>query len=456
MTYPEACAYIWGLTDYERRTGYDYSAERFDLSRVRHLLRLLGDPQAGMLLAHVGGTKGKGSTSAMLASILGRSGERVGLYTSPHLHTIRERVQIGGAPVGREAFAAAVERVAAATASVPGITTFEALTAAGFAAFADAGVRTAVIEVGLGGRLDATNVIEPYVTVLTSISYDHTAILGETLTAIAGEKAGIIKPGVPVLSAAQADEAGAVIAERAAALGSGLEVCGRDWQYGLGEVSEAHQGFSLQGRPRQRAIADGEYVLPLLGRHQVENAALALAAAEHAPAGLGLEHGHLIEGLASVHWPGRFEVVRTNPWVVLDGAHNDDSMRKLVEALQRHAPHRRLHVIFGASRDKHLASMLGVLSGPGVRLYACRSPHPRSAPAEDVVAAAGLPGRAYASVDEALFQALAEARHDDCVCVTGSLFVVAAAREAIARRSGSVDSIDIETEVLSLGDSWRI
>ncbi|NPV07554.1 MAG: bifunctional folylpolyglutamate synthase/dihydrofolate synthase [Anaerolineae bacterium] len=459
MTYTEAVDWLWSLTDYERRTGYDYSPERFDLRRVDALLGRLGDPHRGMRLAHVAGTKGKGSTSAMMASVYGAAGLRAGLYTSPHLHTVRERIRVGGVPISREDFAAAVVAVARAKEGIQGITSFEALTAAALLHFRQAMVDVAVMEVGLGGRLDATNVIAPFVSVITSISRDHTAVLGDTLAAIAKEKAGILKPGVPAVSAAQAPEVTSVIQDRAGELGCPLEWVGTDWRYRLGPADDREQEFDLAGPAACLGVYDRTYRLPLLGEHQIENAVLAVAAVTHSPVELGVRPEHARAGLEAVRWPGRLEVLLRQPYLVLDGAHNDDSFRRLREALQRHFQYGELHLVFGASRDKDVRSMLAAIRQPGLTVYGCRSRHDRAADPGAVGAAAadlGLRHVLFPSVDEALWAALDSAGEGDCVCVAGSLFVVAAAREAVARRYGRVDEAEGETEVVSVIDDWRV
>ena len=458
MNYRQALDFIWRLTDYERRTGYDYSASRFDLARVRLLMDRLAEPQAGMVLAHVAGTKGKGSTAAMLAAILSQAGVRAGLYTSPHLHSVRERIRIDGVPIGREQFAEAVERVEEASSGIAGLTSFEVLTATAFVAFTGAGVQTAVIEVGMGGRLDATNVIQPRVAVITSLSYDHTAYLGDTIEAIAGEKAGIIKHGIPTISAAQPPAAARVLRDAAADAGSSIQFVGADWHYRCGEFSERRQSLHVSGPPRPEPLADGDYWLELLGEHQLENATLALAASECLAEDVHLEPQDLQRGLLAVEWPGRFEVVHHKPSVVLDGAHNVDSMAKLIAAVRRHLGPGRLRIVFGASRDKDIAGMFALLAGSGSTVYACQSEHGRSASVAEVAAAArahGLGCLEQPSVSDALWQAYGDASVDDHVLVTGSLFVVAAAREAIARRYGRVSVDDGEVEVVSLADTWR-
>lgn len=457
MTYSQALDWVWSLTDYERRSGYDYSAARFHLQRVRDLLRLLGDPQAEMPIAHIAGTKGKGSTSAMLASIYRAAGLRTGLYTSPHLHTVRERVQVDGAPVSREDFAAVVKDVSAAVERVPGITSFEALTAAGLLHFCRAGADLAVLEVGLGGRLDATNVVEPFVTAITSISHDHMAILGDNLAAIATEKAGILKPGVPVVSARQPVEAAEVISRRARDLCCPLERVGEDWCYRQGPGDDSGQTFRLFP-PGHLEETEWDYRLTLLGEHQVENAVLALAAAHKTPVDLGVTPAHWRAGLEAVRWPGRLELVGRQPYVVLDGAHNDDSFKRLGQALERHFPHQRLHLVFGASRDKDIEGMLAAIRRPGMALYGCRSQHGRSAELAAIAQAAearGIEPLLFDAVDEALWAAMSAAASDDCVCVAGSLFVVAAAREAIAARCGRLERDENEAEVVEVVSDWR-
>ncbi len=458
MDFRQAVEFIWNRTDYERQWSYNYSAERFDLARVYRLLERLGSPQRGLVAAHIAGTKGKGSTAAMLASILRAAGLRVGLYTSPHLHSVRERIQVDGRAVTREAFAQAVASVAAACEGLPEITSFEALTAAAFVAFRQHNVEAAVVEVGLGGRLDATNVIRPFVSVITSLSYDHTAILGRDLASIAREKAGIVKDGIPVVSASQPEEAMAVIREAAKEHGSRLYVAGADWRYRPLAFNERAQSFAVYPPGEEASIAAGEFTVPLLGEHQLENAVLALAAAALAPKSFGLRREHLALGLQQVHWPGRFEVVGREPAVVLDGAHNVDSMAKLLLALRRHLKFERLFMVFGASRDKDVRGMLALLPSVVTKLYLCRSRHERALAPEELSQLAGalaVPHATFGSVEEALWAALAEAKAADCVCVCGSLFVVAAAREALAMRFGWIEREGDDLEVLAVTSNER-
>ncbi len=234
MEYREAIEYLHSLTDYEKRRIERYSPQTLDLSRVERLLESLGNPHRAYRSVHIAGTKGKGSTSAMIEAVLRAAGYRTALYTSPHLHTFRERIRIGPDPIAREEVVALVEELRPLIARVPGVTTFEAITAMAFAYYARKQVEVAVVEVGLGGRLDATNVLLPEVSVITSLSLDHTYLLGDTLPQIAAEKAGIIKPGTPVVTAPQRLEALAVIEETARQKRAPLTVVGRDWAWEAG------------------------------------------------------------------------------------------------------------------------------------------------------------------------------------------------------------------------------
>ena len=279
MDYRSALKYILGLTNYEKSLKELYSPGNVDLERVRELLRRLGSPESGLGIVHIAGTKGKGSTAAMISSVLQKAGYRVGLFTSPHLHTFRERVQINREPISAEDFAGAMEKVKPHVEEINAvgehgyITTFEALTAMALVYFAEKQVEALVFEVGVGGRLDATNVVTPEVSVITSISRDHTELLGETLPEIAGEKAGIIKEGVPVVVAPQVPEVEEVIGSIARERGSEMVNVGREsvWR----ALGDDDRGQSLLVRD-----FENEYriSMPLLGDHQQENAAAAIAA----------------------------------------------------------------------------------------------------------------------------------------------------------------------------------
>ncbi|MBI4506083.1 MAG: bifunctional folylpolyglutamate synthase/dihydrofolate synthase [Chloroflexi bacterium] len=433
--YRAAMAYLASFANYEERPVP--APTRFNLDRVHALCELLGRPERRFPCVQIAGTKGKGSTAAMLESVLRAAGYRVGLYTSPHLHNFRERIRIGAQPIGEEDLAAAVAQVRIAAERVHRnhpdlgqLTTFELTTAAAFVHFAQQGVDCAVLETGLGGRLDAVTVVQPIATLMTSISVDHTALLGDTLAAIAREKAGIVKAGVPLVCAPQQPETLAEIERASAARGAAHWLLGREvgWQ-------TRRVGRSWRVAVRTPRASYGELRVPLLGRHQSENAALALAAIDLLRAhGFRVGSGAIRRGIARVRWPGRLEVLGRRPWLVVDGAHNVDSAAKLAQALADSFRARRRILILGTSRDKDVAGIVRALAPVAARIIATASAHPRAADPALVAAAAsdcGLAAELAADVPAALARARALARAGDLICATGSLFVVAAVREAL-------------------------
>ncbi len=436
MTYQQALDYLYHFTDYEKRGLAAYAPQFYNLARVHHLLALLGDPHRSFQSVHIAGTKGKGSTAAMTEAILRSAGYRTGLYTSPHLHTFRERIQVDGRLIAESDVVDWVERIQPLVSQVPEITTFEVMTALAFAWFAAQRVEWAVVEVGLGGRLDATNVLKPAVVSITSISLDHTAILGDTHAKIAAEKAGIIKPGVPVISAPQSDEALSVIQATCQQQGAPLTLVGRDWTWRLEQATLAGQAFS---------VIHGDHLLPglwipLLGEYQVVNATTAIALVT-ALTGAGTQVGEeaIRAGLRSVHWPGRLEILGRAPFVIADSAHNGDSAQKLMAALKTYFPFRRLIVILGASLDHVTPELLTALLAEADLAIATRSRHPRAAQPAQLQARAGELGfhlHPSETVAEALNLALAQADSTDLICCTGSVFVAAEAREAWLARQG--------------------
>ncbi len=440
MTYREAIEYLHSLTDYEKRRIERYSPETLDLSRVERLLDMVGNPHRLYPSVHVAGTKGKGSTSAMIESVLRAAGYRTGFYTSPHLHTFRERIRIGADLISRQDVVALVEEFRPLIARVPGITTFEAITAIAFTYFARQKIDVLVAEVGLGGRLDATNVLRPEVAVITSLSLDHTYLLGNTLPEIAAEKAGIIKDGIPVVTAPQRPEALAVIEETARARHASLTVVGRDWVWEPGPFDLTGQSFAVRRTGDGRDDLAGAYRIPLLGRHQLENGATALAALQILlERGFRLSRAAAQEGLKNVQWPGRLEILSTDPLVVVDCAHNPYSTEVLREALREWFPGRRWVLIFGASADKDIPGMLRTLLPIADYLIVTRSDHPRSAtPVElaDIAASVGGGAEIAVNIRRALQRALTLLKPDTGILVTGSIFLVAEAREEWAEHNG--------------------
>ena len=427
---------LWDRSDYERGRitdpfGGDEAAER-GLRRTGALLAALGNPQDACPVVHVAGSKGKGSTSAMAEAILRAAGCHTGLFTSPHLHAFRERIALDGVPVPGAHFAALCQSATRAAREVeradPGlgrVTTFELVTAMGFLGFARADCDVAVVEVGLGGRWDATNVVDPLVAVVTRIDLEHTAILGDTLALIAAQKAAIIKPGRPAVVGPQPAEARAVFRARAAATGSPLLVGGVDWQ-----TAGTWRDLTLAG---PWGTFD-HLALALPGAYQVENAGTAVAACwVAAESGLPVTSAAIREGLATTRWPGRFErVTAEGRTLLLDGAHTPAAAAALAAAVAEELPGVRATAVVGISRDKDAAEILGALAPVLGRVVATRSANPRAADAATVEAAArrlGLPTGSAATVAAAL--RIARSDPAPLVLVTGSLFTVADAREVL-------------------------
>ncbi|MCC6187863.1 MAG: bifunctional folylpolyglutamate synthase/dihydrofolate synthase [Anaerolineales bacterium] len=449
LAYEEALDYLYSFVDYGVVRADRYAPETFNPDRMAAFLRAVGDPHNRYPVLHVAGTKGKGSVAALCASALRAGGYCTGFYTSPHLFEFCERVQVNGEAMAREAMAEIVSRMQPLAAGYPGLTTFELTTALAFSYFARQAVDVAVIEVGLGGRLDATNVVRPLVSVITSLSYDHTYLLGDSLAEIAAEKGGIIKPGVPVVVAPQAPEALAVLEKISSERGAPLSLVGRDWLFRPVAHSLEGQTFEVWTAEEQRQLnalrAQGhavawrpnQYDIPLLGQHQVENAAVAYATLMTARgAGLPLAAQAIRDGLRSVHWPGRFEIVRRAPYLVVDGAHNADSARRVAAALRDYFPGQRVCLIFGASADKDVAGMLAELLRPdtGVtQIILTQAVHPRAMEPEtlaDLARPHGVPAEVVMPVATAVALALARAGPEDVILACGSLFIVAEARAA--------------------------
>ena len=489
MEYEEAVRFIFGFTNYEFTPLAAAPSEALRLDRIRALLARLGDPQRGRHTVHITGSKGKGSTACMLAALLAQDGGRVGLFTSPHLHSPRERIMIDGAALSEEDFARLTSQlrphVEAANQLRPGdaLTTFELLTALAFLAFRELGCAWQAVEVGIGGRLDATNVLdEKDLCVFTPISLEHTAILGSTTAAIAADKAGILRPGCRAVLAPQDEAPEAVLLRACAELGVPAERVSESctWQ---------REPFDLDGQQcrMETARACYDFWLPLLGSYQVENAATAILALENvSPSGVPLTlssasggpHGDenassapgsagfqparaakmaalpalqrkhfqitpeaVAQAFASLRWPGRLEVLSGAPLIIVDGAHNAASARRLAEALAELCSGRRLTLVLGTLADKDLTGIVEALAPLAAEVITVQADLPRARDAAEIALAfekAGVPARAGGSVAAGLREALAvvrQAHHErqasDAICVAGSLYVVAEARAAL-------------------------
>jgi dihydrofolate synthase/folylpolyglutamate synthase len=440
ITYQEALGYLYRLTNYEIKSTYAYAPQFFDLRRVERLLAALGNPHRKFQSVHIAGTKGKGSTSAMLASVLKTAGYRTGLYISPHLHSFRERIQVNNEYIPEADFAALTEQIRPIAEQDKELTTFEVATALAFAYFAQAGIDIAVVEVGLGGRLDATNVILPLVSVICTIGHDHMHILGKTLRKIAAEKAGIIKEGTPVVSAPQEPAAMAVIERVAQEKHAPLYAVGRDWQWRNTEYSLEGQEFTAAHRGQNHLPNNGPYkglYIPLLGKHQLRNAAVVLQTVETLRSlGLQVSDAALRQGLRDVVWPARFEVMGRSPYFVVDGAHNVDSARCLAETLQQYFPHQRPWFILAILSDKDIPAILHQLLPHARGAFLSRSHHPRAADPHQLQAEAArydTPTQVIEDVGQATRSALEQADTDGLVVAAGSFSTAGEAREAWLR-----------------------
>jgi dihydrofolate synthase/folylpolyglutamate synthase len=435
VNYQQAIDYINSYTDYEK-IGMPHDPACYDLRRVDELLSLLGNPHQKAGSIHITGTNGKGSVGVMIAAALTAAGYKTGLYTSPHFHTWRERIRVDGELISEDEMARLVTELKPRVeevnekATYGELTTFEFLTALAFSYFGQKGVKFQVLEVGLGGKYDATSVITPLVAVITPISYDHTDVLGDTLMQITAEKCGVIKPDSIVISAPQPPEAARVIKEVCRQRQAKLITVGEDitWQC---------LSFALDGqRLRVQGRISYELFLPLLGDHQLVNAATAVAALEVlADKGFDIPRESVAKGLEQVSWPGRFQILRRRPLLVVDGGHNIGAARSLTRSIKQYLDFERAILVMGTSQDKDIAGLVAEVAPLFDQVIVTRSGHPRALPPELLAAEFarhGIKAQLTAGVPSALSLALSLAGEKDLVCVVGSLFVVAEAMEAAA------------------------
>ncbi len=443
LTYQQALSYINSFDDPYLAAIRNQGKQTWGLDQLREFLSKLGDPHLAYPTIHVAGTKGKGSTAAFIAQGLIESGLKTGLYISPHLQDWRERIQINRRLIAKPDLIHLVEDFKPYVDDPAALTAFEVTTALAFWHFAREHCDAAVIEVGLGGRLDATSVVDPIASVITNISYDHTQLLGDTIEEIAAEKAAIIKPGKPVISAPQVLAALDVIEQQARKQNSHLTLIGQDW------YTET-QSLSWQGSQALIGM-DGireSYSIGLPGIFQIENAAVALAALYEArQAGLPVTDQGIKNGLYHVQWPGRLEIVGHDPLVVIDSAHNQRSMEELIASLNILAGDQELTSVFGCMADKDIDALLQTLLPASRRLILTSIDHPRAADlndlkerAQQIIDKASQAGEAWAQTLEivalepdvraALDIAIEHTPADQLICVTGSMALAGHARRA--------------------------
>lgn len=432
------------LTDFERMRIVRYTSQNFDLDRMRTLLRKLGNPQDRFRSVHVAGTKGKGSTCAMIANMLEGNGYKVGLYASPHLNDIRERIQINGQMIPQAEFARLVRQVAPlVTHARPTPTYFDVLTAVAFKYFAEQKVDIAVVETGLGGRLDSTNVIKPEVTAITNISKDHMAQLGNTLEKIAEEKAGIFKHGIPAVSVSQPPEVEAVLNRVAQKVGATLDITGKTIEFSYRFESSRMLGPHNRVCLTTPTTKFEHLAVPMLGEHQALNCGLALAVIDKLKQrGIALNDARSMEGLAKTTLPGRMEQVSQNPRVLVDAAHNAASLDAMMRAIGQHIPYDSMVVIFGCCADKDVSGMLERITSGADKVIFTAVNNIRTANPDELAARYieqyGKMAQVAPNLSAALEIANRAVTKEDLICITGSFYLVGEARKLFASNHAPV------------------
>jgi dihydrofolate synthase/folylpolyglutamate synthase len=435
-TYESALRYLFSQTDYEQMLRVRYNRDTFSLDRMRNLMKALGDPQKEIRTVHIAGTKGKGSTCTMLARMLQACGHKVGLYTSPHITDVRERIQINSEMITQAALTRLICRleplIETMIADKP--TFFEIFTAMAFCHYLDEQVDVAVIETGLGGRLDSTNVLEPAVCGLTSISKDHMHQLGTTLSKIAAEKGGILKANIPAVSVPQVPEAKRVLKRIARDMKAPLMFTGEDIEFSYRVESSRTAGCHTRiclTTPRSRF----EHLpVPLLGEHQALNCGLALALLDELKnQGMAIDDKAAVAGLAGVYLPGRMEMISQDPRILVDGAHNAASMHALMRAIGQHIPYDSMVMIFGCAADKDIPGMMSeIASGADKVIFTQATNNPRASKARELAdlyeEATGRVGQVTECLGDALRVAQSAVSREDLICVCGSFCLVGEAK----------------------------
>lgn len=439
-SYGAAMAYLGSRINHERRPPTSRQQGARGLARAKRLLAALCNPQRGFRSVHIAGSKGKGSTAEMLSEMLRNNGLKVGLYTSPHLLDVRERIRVNGQMISKSDMTKVIAKVAAAVVENgdrDAVTYFEILTAAAFEHFKDQQVDIAIVETGLGGRYDATNVLVPEVCGLTSISYDHMQQLGSTLEQIAGEKAGIFKQDVPIVSAPQPDAVKATLRKAAAESKSPILFAGDEITF-----SYRFESSRVTGPQARIGIATphsrfDHLVVPLVGQHQAINCGVAVAMLDQLKhRGLPLDDEASIAGLAKVRLEGRMEMLCEDPRVIADGAHNAASIEALMRAIGQNVPYDSMVVIFGCCADKDIAGMLKLIRLGADKIIFIAIKSPRSADPADLVGMfsenSGRMAQVASSLPEAIETAAKATTREDLICITGSFYLVSEAKRLFA------------------------
>lgn len=434
--YQQAIKYLSGKTDYEKETRVRYNVTTFNLDRMRNLLKLVGNPQDKFTTAHIAGTKGKGSTATMLAKMLESNGYKVGLYTSPHLIHLHERIVINSEMISESQMLNLMNRIYKPIEKISkteDVSFFEIMTTLAFMYFADSEVDIAVIETGLGGKLDSTNVINPKVVGITSLSIDHQQQLGNTIDKIAAEKAGIFKKGVPVVTVNQKPEALFVLQAQAQQIKAPLSITGLDIDFSYRFETSREHG------PHTRIClttptSKFEHIrVPLHGKHQAINCSLALAMLDKLKCtGYKIDNEKVIEGLNAVSLAGRMEMICHDPRIIIDAAHNAASLRALIHALGQNIPYDSMVVIFGCNSDKDITGMLTQLQYGADKVIFTRSSSPKAVSpmelADMYTEICGKMCQSASSLGQALKLASSAIGREDLICITGSFYLIGQAK----------------------------
>ena len=437
-SYAKALRFLSSLNDFERLRIVRYNTQNFDLERMRTLLKKLGNPQSSFRSVHIAGTKGKGSTCAMIASMLQAAGYKTALYTSPHLVDLRERMCINGDMISHAEFVRLVRLIEPVVKRMkPTPTYFDVLTAIAFKWFAEQKVDIAVVETGLGGRLDSTNVLKPEVTAITSISKDHMAQLGSTLARIAEEKAGIFKSGIPAITVQQDPEAEAVLKRVAEKVGAPFDVTGKSIEFSYRFESSRMLGPHNRVCLTTNNSKFEHLAVPLLGEHQAINCGLALAVIDRLKnRGLAISDARAMEGLSKATIAGRMEMVSQTPRVVVDGAHNAASVDAMMRAIGQHIPYDSMVVIFGCCADKDVGGMLERITSGADKVIFTKVDNIRSAdPNELAMRYTELYGKmaqVAPTLQDALGIAYRAVTKEDLICITGSFYLIGEAKKFFA------------------------
>ena len=432
--YQRSLDFIYSFIDLSITRNLRYSPDKFDLSRMYGVMSSLGDPQLNYDVVHVAGTKGKGSICAMTASIMKEAGYKVGFYSSPHMIDFRERIKVNNNEISKESLTNYVMKLRQIFNNVEKISTFEIITAIAFKYFADRQVDIAIIEVGMGGRLDATNVVQPILTIISPVSHDHMKILGNTIAKIAKEKAGIIKKSIPVILSRQkksAKEEIDIIANR-----NGSLIIDTSKKYAFEQIN-----FSLEKQSfiiKEKLIHPPDtcspiYKIPLLGDHQINNAITAFACVMRLrKLGYEINESALKNGFSRVEWQGRFEVICQKPLIIVDGAHNRASFRKLRDTIEKYLAGKKVILIFGASEDKEVKLMLKIIKPYIDHFIFTKSEHPRALgldKLEKFASSLDLNNYSISEIDSIIPLILRNSDQKKAYIASGSIFIAGAIKQ---------------------------